>query len=324
LLAPSAPPQVEESIGHGVSQFLKIPLYFENFVIFGVFISLDLFLSVLTFLPMRSVLSLLRFAFALSVTPFIIISALILPDSFTDRLVRFTHQRDRNFEPASSPPQTSSRRKWVRFLIPKFHRTDAYDLLRVVLFVGTLLGLQLLDMSRVYHNIRGQALIKLYVILNMVEIFDRLLSSFGQDALDSLYRTVSTTPFSGRLLVEIPVATVYIMLHACLFFVNVATLNVAVNSADQALLSLLVSNNFSEIRSNVFKKFDTNNYFQLCSSDTTERFKLFVFVSFFCSLRFFVYYLFFSLFFFFLCVYEWLPPTTTTSTPEHTDTHIDF
>jgi len=53
-----------------------------------------------------------------------------------------------------------------------------------------MVGLQFLDMSRIYHHIRGQEMIKLYVIISMVEIFDRLLSSFGQDVLDSLYWTV--------------------------------------------------------------------------------------------------------------------------------------
>ena len=121
-------------------------------------------------------------------------------------------------------------------------------------------------------------MIKLYVILSMVEIFDRLLSSFGQDVLDTLYWTVRTNPRAGRLVYEIPMALIYINLHACLFFVNVATINVAINSADQALMTLLISNNFAEIKTSVFKKFDANNLFQVASSDVTERFKLCVFM----------------------------------------------
>ena len=61
--------------------------------------------------------------------------------------------------------------------------------------------------------------------------------------------------------------------HSFLFFVNVATLNVAINSADQALLTLLISNNFAEIKTSVFKKFDENNLFQVASSDVTERWR---------------------------------------------------
>lgn len=40
-------------------------------------------------------------------------------------------------------------------------------------------------------------------------------------------------------------------------------LNVAVNSYDHALLTLLVSNQFVEIKGSVFKKFEKDNLFQI-------------------------------------------------------------
>ncbi|CAI5746452.1 unnamed protein product [Peronospora destructor] len=70
-----------------------------------------------------------------------------------------------------------------------FRRTHFYDLMvAVIMTVGTTV-LGHVDMSRVYHAIRGQSMIKLYVLFTMIEIFDRLFSSFGQDVLDSLYYT---------------------------------------------------------------------------------------------------------------------------------------
>lgn len=41
------------------------------------------------------------------------------------------------------------------------------------------------------------------------------------------------------------------------------SLNVAVNSYDHALLTLLVSNQFVEIKGSVFKKFEKDNLFQI-------------------------------------------------------------
>lgn len=41
------------------------------------------------------------------------------------------------------------------------------------------------------------------------------------------------------------------------------SLNVAVNSFDHALLTLLVSNQFVEIKGSVFKKFEKDNLFQI-------------------------------------------------------------
>lgn len=47
----------------------------------------------------------------------------------------------------------------------------------------------------------------------------------------------------------------------------------------KALLTLLISNNFAEIKSSVFKKFDKHNLFQLSCHDVVERFKLALFLA---------------------------------------------
>jgi hypothetical protein len=69
LLAPSTPPVIEESIQRGVTNFLRVPLLFERFVAFGVFASLDMFLYVLTFLPLRTLFIVGRFTLACVATP---------------------------------------------------------------------------------------------------------------------------------------------------------------------------------------------------------------------------------------------------------------
>ena|ERR1700726_2957806 len=47
-------------------------------------------------------------------------------------------------------------------------------------------------------------------------------------------------------------------------------LNVAINSYDHALLTLLVSNQFVEIKGTVFKKFEKDNLFQITCAGTTS------------------------------------------------------
>jgi hypothetical protein len=69
LLAPSTPPVIEDAIPRGVANFLRVPLLFERFVAFGVFASLDMFLYVLTFLPLRTLASVGRFALGCAATP---------------------------------------------------------------------------------------------------------------------------------------------------------------------------------------------------------------------------------------------------------------
>ena len=45
------------------------------------------------------------------------------------------------------------------------------------------------------------------------------------------------------------VVLLYAMAHSLILLAHVATLNVAMNSSDQALLSLLIGGNFAEIKS---------------------------------------------------------------------------
>lgn len=69
-------------------------------------------------------------------------------------------------------------------------------------------------------------------------------------------------------------ALLYNLVHATALFYQVITLNVAVNSYSNALLTLLMSNQFVEIKSTVFKKFEKENLFQLTCADIVERFQL--------------------------------------------------
>ena len=67
----------------------------------------------------------------------------------------------------------------------------------------------------------------------------------------------------------------FLVLHCLILLYQVITLNVSVNSYSNSVLSLLVSNQFMELKSSVFKKFERETLFQLCFSDSIERFQLF-------------------------------------------------
>jgi hypothetical protein len=60
-----------------------------------------------------------------------------------------------------------------------------------------------ISIGKLYHWIRGQAMLKLYVLIAIVEVFDRLLCSFGQDAWDSLYWNTTRRPRHPRTLVSV-------------------------------------------------------------------------------------------------------------------------
>jgi hypothetical protein len=157
---------------------------------------------------------------------------------------------------------------------------DKADILTGLLMIATCCVLMFFDASRMYHWIRGQAAIKLYVIYNVLEVSDRLLAAIGQDVLECLFsREALERRPDGRSKIIRPfwlffLALGYTVSHATSLFYQVMTLNVAVNSYSNALITLLLSNQFVEIKSTVFRKFEKENLFQLTCADVVERFQL--------------------------------------------------
>ncbi|KAF9153357.1 hypothetical protein BG015_003593 [Linnemannia schmuckeri] len=232
-----------------VANFLSVPIAFEKMLVFGYFVCLDSFLYTFTILPARFMLALMAlFRYVFSRT-------------------WFSKSKERT----------------------RLKSSQKCDLIKVTLVVVACTILQSVDASRTYHFIRGQNAMKLYAIFNCLEIFDRLCCSFGQDILDSLFSKAtlgSHPPMSSltasrhaRPITFVLLAILYILAHTMVLFFQMVTLNVAVNSYSNALLTLLISNQFVEIKGSVFKKFEKENLFQLSCSDIVERFQLSVFVT---------------------------------------------
>ncbi|TRX91709.1 hypothetical protein FHL15_007491 [Xylaria flabelliformis] len=163
--------------------------------------------------------------------------------------------------------------------LTSYHKAD---LLQGAVLICSSIALSNLDASRMYHFIRAQSSMKLYVIYNILEVADRLLSAIGQDILECLFssETLSRNS-SGRSKVLLPfgmfiLSLIYNVIHTWCLFYQVITLNVAVNSYSNSLLTLLISNQFVEIKGSVFKKIEKENLFQLTCSDVVERFQTWI------------------------------------------------
>ncbi|XP_043113495.1 transmembrane anterior posterior transformation protein 1 homolog isoform X3 [Puntigrus tetrazona] len=225
---------------------MRIPRELERLMIFGIFLCLDAFLYVFTLLPLRTLLAFLR----LLTIPCCGLGANVCP--------------------------YCRRSSGSRFLQP----AQVCDLLKGLIMVLCYSMMHYVDYAMMYHLIRGQSVIKLYIIYNMLEVADRLFSSFGQDILDALYWT-ATEPKSRKrahigVIPHFFMAVFYVFLHAILIMVQASTLNVAFNSHNKSLLTIMMSNNFVEIKGSVFKKFEKNNLFQMSNSDIKERFTNYV------------------------------------------------
>ena len=144
------------------------------------------------------------------------------------------------------------------------------------MFVVVTTLLTFIDSSALYHAIRGQSTLKLYVIYNFLEIVDRLLSALGGDAVRAVHITLTGDSSGGAVAAGARVvgACALLLLHAVLLFVQTMVLNVTVNSQPGALVALLVSNNAIELKGAVMKRFDAENLLQLTCADACERCQL--------------------------------------------------
>jgi transmembrane anterior posterior transformation protein 1 len=52
----------------------------------------------------------------------------------------------------------------------ELRRVHVYDVLRCLVILGSYYFLSEVQLSRVYHYIRGEAIIKLYVLFNILEV----------------------------------------------------------------------------------------------------------------------------------------------------------
>jgi hypothetical protein len=151
------------------------------------------------------------------------------------------------------------------------------DAVRALLFGATVGMLLYINPSILYHNIRGQNVIKLYVIFNVLEIIDKLLRSFGPDVIESLFWALTSRDRGARALTpygHFLVALGYCVAHSVTHYLQIITLNVAVNSQNHMLTTLLVSNQFVELKTVVYKKYDVRGVFFIVCCDMIERFQL--------------------------------------------------
>ncbi|GMS78931.1 hypothetical protein PENTCL1PPCAC_1106 [Pristionchus entomophagus] len=153
--------------------------------------------------------------------------------------------------------------------------TETCDLLKVGIIVSCSFVMQFVDTSMVYHMVRSQAVIKLYMFYNMLEVGDKLFSSLGQDILESLFWTAAESRSLrslSRTALHFLFAVILMLIHTIVVLLQATVLNVAFNSHNEALLAIMMSNNFVELKGSVFKKFAKANLFQMACSDVRERF----------------------------------------------------
>ncbi|CAH8853815.1 unnamed protein product [Trichobilharzia szidati] len=240
--------------------FITVPQYLESFMLYGLLQCLDHLLIVYTFLPLRCFLTVIHLFMRIS-----------------SRFFQFFT----NFEQEHDPVCSKSSR------VNLLYNYELRDLVKFSLLCICTVILTKYDSSVAYHEIRTQSVIKIYIFFNLLEVADRLLSAVCQDALDDLLYTVSkprsdmvssSDSTESGLVYFRDVVLQYCFAFLCLIghcfclLCQVTTLNVAFNSQNKSLVTVFISNNFVELKGNVFRKMGKTNLFQIACADVRERF----------------------------------------------------
>jgi uncharacterized membrane protein YgcG len=267
-----------------------IPLEFERLSFYGGLLCMDAVLGVVTSLPVRVVCQTTRMFFS----PAVGILAFVGLGSSGGRGVgsalggggrsrMSTGGGGQQGEGSGVGGRASSkRRSWGFHPYAREHLSDSLWLL---MLAAAVCANQLVDVSMLYHYIRGQEVIKLYLAISVLECFDKLCCAFNCHVLDALqnsvYIVVNTAAAEGsvaelahacfQLSFDAALTMMATVAHTMIILTHAVTLSVAINSHTNAMLLLLISNNFGEIKGHVFKRMDADKLFAVARMDIVER-----------------------------------------------------
>ena len=265
-----------------------IPLEFERLNFYGGMLCADAVLGVVTSLPVRVVCQTARVMFApwAAVLP----SLGLTPSKASARGARQEEGKNSGSHHGggaaavrlASGTATSKRVSWGFHPYAREHLSDSLWLLMLVAAVAATGSV---DVSMLYHYIRGQEVIKLYLACSVLECFDKLCCAFNCHVLDALqnsvYIVVNTAATGGshaeltyaaaQLGFDAALTMAVTVSHTMIMLTHAVTLSVAINSHTNAMLLVLISNNFGEIKGHVFKKMDETKVFTAARMDIVER-----------------------------------------------------
>ncbi|XP_952435.1 uncharacterized protein TA12325 [Theileria annulata] len=319
----------------------RLPKFFERLIFHSVGICLDSVLFELTLMPIQAVTTV-----SYLITKFILYVLKELKYTFrNDFLSLFTSNKDREVNSGRSDKSNDSSEEARSITL-----SEVCGCVRFFVLLASVYIFSFIDTSKVYHNIKAQPIMKLYVLFNMLEICERLCRSFSRDIMDSLVKTTinifiiqftnnngTSTQMrlprsdsqqfcnNGKNLLNLFTSNtqnqinksikrslsrenkgsvhtiktesvlngcrnyvdgfnVYykfvflycfvvltITFHAFIHLVRVLILNIGINSPEYTMFLVLITNNFAEIKSSVFKKHTHLSLFIIFASDAVER-----------------------------------------------------
>eukprot|EP01089_Gocevia_fonbrunei_P018861 TRINITY_DN6490_c0_g1_i1.p1 TRINITY_DN6490_c0_g1~~TRINITY_DN6490_c0_g1_i1.p1 ORF type:complete len:357 (-),score=35.53 TRINITY_DN6490_c0_g1_i1:23-1093(-) len=162
----------------------------------------------------------------------------------------------------------------------KLHAIQKTDLLKLLLIIIGILFLRLFHMPSLSIFIKKESLLKLKIFFTILELMDKMLCSFGENILGSLYWSANQPPelLKRSHHFHFILGIVYIIVHATFLLFHISVLDVAINSKNNTLWTLLLLVQFAEVKSAALKDIARKKLEDMCAGDIVERFQLLIYL----------------------------------------------
>lgn len=152
------------------------------------------------------------------------------------------------------------------------------DLLRFLAIVLVYKYLCTINVSSIYHSFKNQPGMTVYVIYGVTDVCDKFLCTVGFAVGN---RVVNLRPTAGyrRALFYTAVNVFYTAMHSFVLIWQFVTINIAVNSYKNALMSYVIIHLFGKVRSIILKRFKYATLLQTMTGDIVQRFKIMAIVT---------------------------------------------
>ncbi|PNW86543.1 hypothetical protein CHLRE_02g091000v5 [Chlamydomonas reinhardtii] len=172
--------------------------------------------------------------------------------------------------------------------VARLSGSQLYDMLCLAILCGAAVVLRAVRPGAIYYWLKDitSEFLKMSVLSTAFDMSDKILSNFGNDVLEALSGTCTQwlagggKKRAGHVAADAAVAGVVVTLHGLTLMCQALIVAVALNSSRNGLVALLIANNFVEIKSTVFKKWDSTRIWALVCADAVERFHLWVVLAF--------------------------------------------
>lgn len=160
----------------------------------------------------------------------------------------------------------------------KLHAIQKVDILKVIILVLGYLFLRLLDIPSLSSFMAKESLLKIKYLVTLLVVMDRLMSSYGQNILGSLFWAVNqpANKVKRGYYWHFILSIIYVNVHSTFLLGYIAVMDVAMEGKNTALLTLLILIQFAEMKSAVLKELSQDKLWAICYNDIVERFQLLV------------------------------------------------